>query len=388
MSGASERAAARDEQRRLAEALENNAREQRESREAERVRAQQERADREERRVANQVSDVHKTDMPKELESLDSETNHDEWEDGIDNFMYSLGRSDIMEASRTDPVRRINDQVMHPAVRRAMFGRIYSSLGQPIKTQVRAVRKGEIESLLAAVRSLFIQKNPATRQRLRSRLDDAKLDHHADLPSYIAYIDQTVAKYTACGGTGYDGENKIHILLKGLPKDYEVQCTAIKQQQMLNPNLSWQHVTTLLLSAVQADPSMPGSIHRRGPSKKGGAVAHIAGTDDGTETAQPKPVCRNYKAGNCKWGDRCQYRHIGPPGTGGTRDRQGGQGRKCHVCKSTGHLMKDCPMAEQFRQHREMQQQAMPVFKLFNILYVYFNSSSSSIHNSTADTKN
>ena len=78
MSGASERAAARDEQRRLAEALENNAREQRESREAERVRAQQERADREERRVANQVSDVHKTDMPKELESLDSETNHDE----------------------------------------------------------------------------------------------------------------------------------------------------------------------------------------------------------------------------------------------------------------------------------------------------------------------
>lgn len=130
MSGASERAAARDEQRRLAEALENNAREQRESREAERVRAQQERADREERRVANQVSDVHKTDMPKELESLDSETNHDEWEDGIDNFMYSLGRSDIMEASRTDPVRRIGDQVMHPAVRRAMFGRIYSSLSQ------------------------------------------------------------------------------------------------------------------------------------------------------------------------------------------------------------------------------------------------------------------
>ena len=44
MSGASERAAARDEQRRLAEALENNAREQRESREAERARAQQEQA--------------------------------------------------------------------------------------------------------------------------------------------------------------------------------------------------------------------------------------------------------------------------------------------------------------------------------------------------------
>ena len=134
MSSSADRAAARDEQRRLAEALENSAREQRESRQAEAARARQEQADREERRLANQVSDVHKTDMPKELESLDSETNHDEWEDGIDNFMYSLGRSDVMEASKADPVQQIDDRVLHPAVRRAMFGRIYSSLGQPIKT--------------------------------------------------------------------------------------------------------------------------------------------------------------------------------------------------------------------------------------------------------------
>ena len=57
MSGASERAAARDEQRRLAEALENNAREQRESRDAAAARDRREQADREERRLANQVSD-------------------------------------------------------------------------------------------------------------------------------------------------------------------------------------------------------------------------------------------------------------------------------------------------------------------------------------------
>lgn len=215
MSDTAGRAAAREEQRRLADALEDNARAQRESRQAEVAKARQEQADREERRLANQVSDVYKTDMPKELESLDSETNHDEWEDGVDNFMYSLGRSDIMEASKADPVQRVAEHVLYLAVRRAMFGRIYSSLGQPIKTQVRSVRKGEIESLLAAVRGLFLQKNPATRQRLRSRLE-------------------TVAKYTACGGAGYDGENKIHILLKGLPKEYEVQCTAITQQQMLN----------------------------------------------------------------------------------------------------------------------------------------------------------
>ena len=73
------------------------------------------------------------------------------------------------------------------------------------------MKKGDVEELLAKVRSIYLRKDVISRMDLRKKITDAQLDHYPDLPALIAAFDRLTEMHKECGGEGYDGENKKYI---------------------------------------------------------------------------------------------------------------------------------------------------------------------------------
>ena len=183
-----ERAANRDQARQLTALL------QKQVEDAE-LRRQLDAVERIQAAVRGTVSAIRSDDTIPELLDVDDGGKYEEWEDKVDNLLYDVGCTEVMAESKKDPIGRVGGDSMDDKVRRALYSKIYASLGPVVTGQIRGITRGEVEQLLAAVRDIFLQKGPATMFRLQDDIQRLALDEHGDMARYIAHADKLVSKF-------------------------------------------------------------------------------------------------------------------------------------------------------------------------------------------------
>ena len=243
--GRDQRAEAREVQRSLIHVMEQNAQAQEQAREDEKKKAK-------EREQRDTVVQINSFNIDK-LEGGGDAGGYKSWEEDVDSLLFAAEMEEVLVGSKKEPVEKVSDVYMDPKARRALYTKVFSSLGAGLKSQVRGVKKGDVEELLAKVRSVFLKKDVISRAALRKKITDAQLDHYPDLPTFIAEFDRLTEMYKECGGEGYDGENKIHVFLEAMPDEYKHHKTVIGNYTVTNPGspMTWDQVTTLLTDAMR-----------------------------------------------------------------------------------------------------------------------------------------
>ena len=182
-----QRADAREVQRSLVRVMEQNAQAQEQAREYEKRKAK-------ERGQRDTLAQISSFDIEK-LVGVGDAGGYMSWEEDIETLLFAVALEEVMAEAKKDQVGRVSDVYMDPKARRAMYTKVYSSLGVGLKSQVRGVKKGDVEELLAKVRSIFLRKDVISRMDLRKKITDAQLDHYPDLPAFIAAFDRLTEMY-------------------------------------------------------------------------------------------------------------------------------------------------------------------------------------------------
>lgn len=204
--------------------------------------------------------------------------------------------------------------------RMSAWGTITDSLPPEKLKQINKVKLGDVEGLLRTIRSQFYRQTAGTRNNLKDKLQNAKLEDFDDFEAYAASLELVISRLS---GLGYDveEEDKVYYLLKGLPVDYEAVKSTLRLPQQ--PPLSWdQHMHTLR-EFIANSPSIVGHTTR---GKHKDSAFH---TREESKRSTYQAICRDFTRGKCRRGNRCRYKHVKPP-------------RKCAHCGKTNHMEKDC----------------------------------------------
>ena len=117
-----DRAANRDQTRQLAALLQKQA-------EDAILRRQLDAVERIQAVVRETVNAIRRDDNIPELQDVDDGGKYEEWEDKVDNLLYDVGCTGVMTESKKDPIGRVGGDSMDDKVRRALYSKIYASLG-------------------------------------------------------------------------------------------------------------------------------------------------------------------------------------------------------------------------------------------------------------------
>lgn len=217
----------------------------------------------------------------------------------------------------------MDDDYLPPKVRRQVYSKLMSRIDQRLLDRVRHVKQGQVEQLLSELNDIYFKAGSLNRHRLMEQLLDNRLDKHEDLMAYISSIDRLWDRLKACGHPG-DETDKVFYLLKHIPDDFGSTIDYLRRQES-----DWKECVGALADAIARNPNLPGATGGTTTSKRGGDKAFVVGD---TSTRPNKPVCKGWRRGNCRWGDKCRFRHLPlSPNV------------VCHFCGQTGHVEARCP---------------------------------------------
>lgn len=261
-----------------------------------------------------------------------TEDNFDNWDLAAKHCFYSCGWLDMYNQSEQKEGK--SDDAPEDD-RMLAWGTITDSLPMEKLKQINHVNLGDVEGLLRAIRGQFYRQTAGTRNNLKDKLQNAKLEDFDDFEAYAASLQLIISRL---GGLGYDvdEEDKVYYLLKGLPVDYEAVKSTLRLPQP--KPLSWdQHVHTLR-EFIANSPSIVGHTTR---SKHRDSVFH---TREEFKRSPTQEICRDFAKGKCRRGNRCRYKHVNPP-------------RKCAHCGKTNHSEKDCWKKQRERKDKQREEE-------------------------------
>ena len=240
-----------------------------------------------------------------------------------------------------------------------------------------SVKKGDVLSLLRAVRSFYERRAIPHQTQLRKELIKISVSDYPDVKHYIAALELIFNKLAALDDVVPDQVRRFH-LIEGLTDEYHsvvssvsayesphgaqadyakaVQIISSYDDSFLSKRRKGAQETTMLAQASSTRGSM------------GDAPARTQGGGDARPRGGREP-CVQFLQGKCRKGAQCRYRHIQQPSKNGNRRtfnagyRHGGRsstsagkrtssrlpGRRqqgnrptCHNCGLTGHFKRDC----------------------------------------------
>ena len=195
-----------------------------------------------------------------------SNDNYDAWDRRLQDIFYALDWLPMHAESLQDEARADNTPASH---RRKAWGLVKCSLDEDMAAKVDDVQLGEVESLLRRIRKQYYKDTIQVKSKLRRKLENAKLEDHADLGAYIAHI-KVLSKRLQGLGTAISAEDKQYRLLEGLPSDYDMVKQAIKLPR--EQALTWEQIV-FMLEDFADNPRVPGSGHKH-RSKLGHGQRH------------------------------------------------------------------------------------------------------------------
>ena len=117
-----QRADAREVQRSLVRVMQQNAQAQEQAREDEKKKAK-------ERGLRDTVVQVNSFVIDK-LEGAGDAGGYKSWEEDVDSMLFAVEMEEVLVESKKDPVEKVSDDYMDPKARRALYTKVFSSLGR------------------------------------------------------------------------------------------------------------------------------------------------------------------------------------------------------------------------------------------------------------------
>ena len=262
------------------------------------------------------------------LPTLDKD-NYDTWDKMVKHTFFAEGWIEMYNKSLTEDKK---DDKADDADRRLAWGCITGSLQGDMVSRIDKVPLGEVEELLRCIRSRFYRKTANSKSELRQKLHGARLEDHADLETYITYIEKCVSRLAEMGKT-IDDEDKLFYLLKGLPADYDATVAVINIPRPEGV-LSWDQAVHMLRDRAQ-NPNVAGSISLNHGNKRKDTVLTSK-----HQQGKEMPVCRDFAKGRCRR-KNCRFRHVDQPRP------------KCSYCGKPNHTADKC-----FKKQREQKEQS------------------------------
>jgi len=137
-----------------------------------------------------------------------SDENFDNWDLAAKHCFYSCGWLKMYEISEQ---KNGKDNAASEDDRMSAWGTITDSLPPEKLKQINKVKLGDVEGLLRTIRSQFYRQTAGTRNNLKDKLQNAKLEDFDDFEAYAASLELVISRLSL-SGLGYDVERKTSLL--------------------------------------------------------------------------------------------------------------------------------------------------------------------------------
>jgi len=159
----------------------------------------------------------HFNTLLKKIPQLENLSDYHLWIDAVDDVLFGMHQEQMIKNSKLpEPVQHDD---CPDAVRRTLWVTIKQALPPEILHTILGVQRPNVEQLLSNIKKYFYDDSPHTRHAILKRVNEAKLQNHSDLNTYITYME--LQKRTLKNiNKPIDPDIFLYYLLQGLPNDY------------------------------------------------------------------------------------------------------------------------------------------------------------------------